>query len=76
MSNWFRMTADNSLDRRYLRICAVYRCAMRNGVSELWIEEKLCEVMTEFKTSQLVSIWKQTDMWRDRKKPYNNDLFS
>jgi hypothetical protein len=32
MSNSFRITPDKSLDREYLRVCAVHRCIKRYGV--------------------------------------------
>lgn len=74
MSNWFRMTPDSSLDRCYLRTCAVYRCLIYYGVSDDWAIDKLSEIMTRFKALQVVSCWKQTHAYRNRK--IKIDLFN
>lgn len=58
MSNWFRLTPDKSLDRPYLRVCAVYRCATRYGKQREWAISKLSEVMTEYKATRLWELWR------------------
>lgn len=62
--NAYRQTTDRSLDRRYLRVSAVYRCAVRYGMSARDCVLRLSERMSEREASALVSIWRQTEKLR------------
>lgn len=55
--NAFRMTKDGSLDRSYLRICAVYRCLYRYGHTKEFAIGNLNDVMSTGKAEALYSIW-------------------
>lgn len=65
MANAFRMTKDGSLDRQYLRVSAVYRCAARYGMSKHDAIERLSERMSRSDATKLTSIWGQSHKLRD-----------
>lgn len=60
MANWFRLTPDKSLDRRYLRICAVHRCMKRYGQSKAWGVSKLATVMSVHLAEATITMWHQS----------------
>lgn len=58
--NLFRCTPDGSLDRKYLRVCAVYRLLKRKAIGKARAIELLAQrhTQTEMKTLRAtVSLW-------------------
>lgn len=58
--NWFRLTPDGSLDRQYLRICAVYRCVSRWGMDMETAKRLLAEKRVG---PAIVEIWFREKPW-------------
>ncbi len=59
--NCFRCTPDGSLDRKYLRVCAVYRLLRKRVIGEARALELLAarHTASEMKTLRgTVSLWK------------------
>lgn len=59
--NLFRQTKDGSLDRKYLRVCAVYRLLRKRTVGQARALELLAQrhTPTEMKTLRgTVQLWK------------------
>ena len=63
--NAYRQTKDGSLDRQFLRVAAVYRCARRWGMSAAECVERLSQRMPKKDAAALVSIWRQSKNLRD-----------
>ena len=66
--NAFRQTKDRSLDRRYLRIAAVYRCLSSFGMQRDEALDRLCERMSPRDAEALLSIWAQVPHLRSTLK--------
>lgn len=60
MTNDFRLE-DGSLDRQYLRVCAVWHCLKYHGASWEWAERRLAERQIN---PNLISIWKRASKRR------------
>ncbi len=59
--NCFRCTPDGSLDRKYMRVCSVYRLLRRKVIGEARAMELLAERHTPAEMKVLrgtVSLWK------------------
>ena len=64
MSNAFRMTPDKSLDRTYLRVCAVYRFFIRGCIDKARAIELLDQ--RHVRPSQaLVELWMNTRAYKE-----------
>ncbi len=58
--NLFRQTADKSLDRKYLRVCAVYRLMSRGLVGKSRAIELLAE---KHSTREMQTLQATVELW-------------
>lgn len=64
------MTPNGKLDRVYLRSSAIFRCLVRYNACENWALSKLQTVMNEKDARALLSIWKNSYVYRNRFHPW------
>lgn len=68
--NLYRCTPDRSLNLKFLRVCAVYRCMKRYGIGKARALELLAERHSE---SEMKLLRGTVELWLSRSPPPSPD---